>query len=100
MANQTAPAQEYAQQIVAASVDYAMLFLDPDGVVRFWNPGAEKIFGYSPADAIGRHYNFLFTEEDCRAGVPDAELRATTETGKASSTRWLVRQSGTRFWAE
>ncbi|HYO79902.1 MAG TPA: ATP-binding protein [Bryobacteraceae bacterium] len=100
MANQTAPAPEYCQQIVAASVDYAMLFLDGDGVIRYWNTGAEKIFGLPAAEAIGRHHNFLFTEEDCRSGVPDAELRTAAESGKSLAARWLVRHDGTRFWGE
>ncbi|WP_205960317.1 PAS domain S-box protein [Ramlibacter henchirensis] len=31
----------------------AVILADPDGVIRLWNRGAEVIFGYSSAEAIG-----------------------------------------------
>ena len=100
MANQTAPAPDYAGIIVAASTDYAMMFLDAEGVIRFWNPGAEKLFGSAPADAIGRHFNFVFSEEDCRSGLPDADLRTAGQSGKATSYQTLVRANGGRVLCE
>ena len=30
-----------------------------DGLVRLWNPGAEQLFGYAAAEAVGRHIRFL-----------------------------------------
>ena len=33
--------------------DYAIFLLDPQGNVASWNPGAERIKGYKPADIIG-----------------------------------------------
>jgi PAS domain S-box-containing protein len=32
----------------------ALVFADPSGVVRTWNAGAEALFGYGAADAIGQ----------------------------------------------
>jgi len=40
--------------IVAATVPDGLAVLDPDGVVRSWNPAAHQLTGLSAVDAIGR----------------------------------------------
>ena len=50
------------QRIVAESGD-AVVFADRDGVIRLWNPGAETIFGYSQADAIGHTLDLIVPEK-------------------------------------
>jgi PAS domain S-box-containing protein len=42
---------------IVQSADEAIVSADPDGVIRSWNPAAERLFGHSPAEAIG-HSNF------------------------------------------
>ena len=37
----------------------AMMLVDIDGIVRFWNDGAEAYFGYAAADVVGRPMDFL-----------------------------------------
>ena len=32
----------------------AIVVTDPDGLIRLWNEGAARIFGYSAADAWAR----------------------------------------------
>ena len=32
------------------------------GIIRFWNPGAERIFGYRSADAIGQSLDIIIPE--------------------------------------
>jgi two-component system, NarL family, sensor histidine kinase DevS len=34
--------------------DDAMLSLTPDAIIQTWNPGAERLFGYTAAEIIGR----------------------------------------------
>jgi two-component system cell cycle sensor histidine kinase/response regulator CckA len=82
-----------------ASVDYAIFHLGVDGVIESWNPGAERIFGYTPAEIIGQHGSILFIPEDVFRGEPERELRFASETGRASDSRWHLRKDGTRFWA-
>ena len=36
-----------------------MVGITPEGIVRLWNPGAEQLFGYTEAEALGRHIRFL-----------------------------------------
>jgi PAS domain S-box-containing protein len=37
----------------------AILMMDPNGDVSYWNPAAERIFGYTAAEAIGRNLHEL-----------------------------------------
>jgi PAS domain S-box-containing protein len=40
----------------------AIVAADQDGIVRFWNPGAERLFGYSPDETIGRSLDLIIPE--------------------------------------
>jgi PAS domain S-box-containing protein len=79
--------------------DYAIFMADVDGSVLSWNTGAEKIFGYSQDEIIGRAADILFTPEDRAAGVPEKEMATAREKGRASDERWHMRKDGSRFYA-
>ncbi len=40
----------------------AIVAADTDGVIRFWNAGAERIFGHSAEHAIGRSLDLIIPE--------------------------------------
>ena len=48
--------------IVASSED-AIVSKSLDGIVQTWNAGAERMFGYSAAEAIGRHISLIIPED-------------------------------------
>ena len=50
-----------AEAILSTTSD-AIVGADKDGVIFFWNPGAERIFGYSRADAIGQSLDIIIPE--------------------------------------
>lgn len=53
---------EDTRRLLAAIVDAAedaVYAIDPDGIILSWNPGAERLFGYRAAEAVGRHWEFL-----------------------------------------
>ena len=50
---QDRPVPDPAQ--ILATISQAVVVLDPAGFIVSWNPGAEQLFGWSAADAIGRH---------------------------------------------
>ena len=52
--------------IVTASAD-AIVSVAPDGKFLSWNPGAEKMFGYSAAEAVGRSSSELIVPPSRRA---------------------------------
>jgi PAS domain S-box-containing protein len=45
--------------LIASSED-AIIGLTLDGVIVSWNPGAERLYGYSAADVCGRPFSLLF----------------------------------------
>ena len=49
------------QQIVSFAPD-AILFSDHEGIIRLWNRGAEMIFGFSAAEAIGQSLDLIIPE--------------------------------------
>ena len=80
--------------------DHAFFTLDPEGRVNSWSAAAEYVLGYTEAEAIGQSFSFIFTPEDRQRGVPEAELRAAREQGRAEDERWHPRKGGERFWGK
>src|ERR1700734_3842570 len=62
----------------------ALLALSLSGVVLFWNRGAEAIFGYTTADAVGQQLDALIVAPEERA----AAQRALVETIERGSTSY------------
>jgi PAS domain S-box-containing protein len=50
------------QRIVEDS-PIAILFADRDGKIRFWNAGAEAIFGYTAEEALGQSLDLIVPEK-------------------------------------
>lgn len=50
-----------AEAILSTRSD-AIVAADRDGIIRFWNPGAERIFGYSSQAAIGKSLDIIIPE--------------------------------------
>ncbi|HYZ31966.1 MAG TPA: PAS domain S-box protein [Crenalkalicoccus sp.] len=85
--------------LVEAMVDYAVYLLDPEGRVRSWNPGAQRITGYRAEDIIGKPFATFFTEEDRRLGRPEQALETARRSGHSASEGWRERKDGSRFRA-
>ena len=79
--------------------DYAILYLDHQGIVENWNFGAEKIKGYKAEEIIGKDFSTFYTKEDRESGLPQKLLNLAISKGKATQEGWRVRKDGTHFWA-
>ena len=90
---------DLAREIVENATDYAIFTLDTAGIITSWNPGGERILGYSAAEAVGMDFAELFLEADRIAGTPGGELARAMQVGRAEDTRWHVRSNGEEFWA-
>jgi PAS domain S-box-containing protein len=93
-------AQERFRLLVEGAQDYAMFLLNPEGHITFWSAGAERLFGYSEAEALGQHSRLIFSDEDRQRGVPEAELLTAATRGRAVDRRWHQRRDGSHFWAD
>jgi len=47
----------------ARAAEDAIVVLSPEGTINFWNPAAERIYGYSADEALGRPFTFLVPPE-------------------------------------
>jgi PAS domain S-box-containing protein len=50
-----------AEAILETQSD-AILVADRDGVIRFWNPGAVRIFGFTAEEAVGQPLDLIIPE--------------------------------------
>ncbi len=46
-------------RVLSAGAQDAILMMDHEGMVTFWNAAAERLFGYSPAEVFGRSLHKL-----------------------------------------
>ena len=91
--------EQQLRLLIESVKEYAIFSIAPDGTIKTWNAGAEKIFGYTQAESIGRNFDILYGADDVTAGVPVGELRKATTHGFTNVERWLVRKDGTYFLA-
>src|SRR5438046_931844 len=72
------PAEQrhYYETLIEASPT-AIVMGDADFVVTLWNPGAERLFGYSSEEAIGAHL------DDLVANHPDIHAEAVAWSAEA-----------------
>ncbi|MFN2327229.1 MAG: PAS domain S-box protein, partial [Gemmatimonadales bacterium] len=76
--------------------DYAIFMLDPDGTIVSWNRGAERIKGYTEAEAVGRHFSIFYGEEDQNAARPRRALEIALREGRYQDEGWRYRKNGRR----
>src|SRR5512141_378969 len=56
-----APPEQLAARIVSTAPE-AILYADRAGLIQLWNPGAEAMFGWSAAEAVGRSLDLIIPE--------------------------------------
>jgi PAS domain S-box-containing protein len=69
-----------AEAVLRARSD-AIIAADHEGTIRFWNPGAERIFGYISKEAIGRSLDLIVPERLRHRHW--SGYRRTMQTGKS-----------------
>ncbi len=54
-------ADAVARALLSGVAD-AIVACDRDGIIRLWNPGAARIFGYAAEEAVGRSLDIIIPE--------------------------------------
>jgi PAS domain S-box-containing protein len=91
--------EERLRLIIKSVEDYAIITTDTKGIINGWNPGAERIFGFTPDEILGQNAELLFTPEDRKKGVPAKEMQNAIKKGSADDERFHLRKDGTLFYA-
>ena len=87
-----------SQDQVLDCVDLAVIATDADGVVCSWNARAEALYGWSKAEALGRHVAELTVPADAQRSAEG--IIAALQRGESwQGTFRLRRKDGSRFSA-
>ena len=79
---------------------HALFTVDEKGLVTSWNGGAERLFGFGEAAAVGKDFSTFFAPEDVQVKIPSQLLDRAKLQGAATDQGWQLRQDGTRFFGE
>jgi two-component system CheB/CheR fusion protein len=90
--------EERLRLLIESVEDYAIIIQDVEGRIEVWNPGAERMFGYTSAEAVGQSVEIIFTPEDRAEGAHLKEMNAARKAGHAADERWHLRKDGSRFY--
>ncbi len=91
--------EERLRKMFEGIKDYAMIMLDPEGLVTSWNEGARRIKGYEANEIIGQSFKKFYPPQDIQMGKCEYELVEAAETGRFEDEGWRIRKDGTKFWA-
>lgn len=82
----------------------AVIMLDRDSRVTFWNPAAEKIFGYSEPEIIGRNLHALLCSgqqlEAFQAGLEEMQLSGAGALAGKTVELTALRNDGAEIFVE
>lgn len=76
-------ASERKIKAMSQAVDDALVMLDGQGKVRFWNPAAERLFGYTAGEALGMDFHEMAAPPHLRETARKG-LRNFARTGQGA----------------
>ncbi|MGC4058935.1 MAG: PAS domain S-box protein [Chitinophagaceae bacterium] len=80
--------------------EYAIIYMNKDGIIENWNKGAENIKGYTAEEIIGKSFSLFYTDQDRARQLPQQLLALAAESGKAKHEGVRVKKDGSLFWAD
>jgi PAS domain S-box-containing protein len=83
--------------IIQGVRDYAILTLGPNGEIRTWNAGAERMTGCTYEEIVGQNYSRFFSAEDLKRGRPQEILRLAAANDLYEEQGMRIRKDGSRF---
>ena len=86
--------------LIDSAERHAICLLDSEGKVLIWNAGAERMYGWTADEIVGKSYELMFESADREAGVPGSHLAQARHTGTTRARSWRVRKDGSRFLAD
>lgn len=92
-------AAEELNLLIDGAENYAIYMLDSSGRVTIWNSGAERLKGWSEAEAIGKHMSLFYPPDAVAAGKPEADLDRAAAEGRFEEEDWRLRKDGSEFLA-
>src|SRR4051794_39625219 len=94
---------QFASRLLA-TMSEAVIYADATGIIRSWNPGATRLFGFSEAEAIGASLDLIIP-----SGLRERHWHGYHETMRTGQSRYengallsvpAVRKYGSRVSVE
>jgi hypothetical protein len=92
-------AEQRSRLILESVRTHAIFMLDPVGNVASWNPGAERIKGYTADEIVGQNFSRFYMPADVAGGKPQRDLSLAATQGLFEEEDLRVRKDGSIFWA-
>ena len=96
-AEQLREAEDRFRLLLDSVQDYGICMLTPEGEITSWNSGAERLFGYSAGEIVGRNFACFFMPAERDANLPAKQLRAAIQQGRFECEGFRVRRGGSAF---
>lgn len=90
--------EERDRMIVNGVKDHAIFMLTPEGLVKTWNLGAERIEGYTDDEIIGKHFSLFYPPGEREKNKDVLSIAKTI--GKYEDRVILIRKDNSQLWAQ
>ncbi|MCU0544677.1 MAG: response regulator [Oscillatoriaceae cyanobacterium Prado104] len=84
--------------MLESAKEYAIFTLDTSAKIASWNPGAERLLGYSEAEILGSEGRTLYAPEENDFDRLGWELHTALTQGQVENECWHIRKDSSRFW--
>jgi len=92
-----------SERVVLDAVGHAIIVTDLNGEITFWNPAAEKIYGWAASDALGKNVLDVTPTSQSRdqgKAIFDKLVAGESWSGEFDvrdrNGRWSIRRYGTQ----
>jgi PAS domain S-box-containing protein len=99
LAEREARQSQQRLSMLVSATPLGVLFVDPDFRIVEWNAGAERIFGFSAAEAVGRRADIIIPVS-ARPYVDDIYRQLLANTGGFRGTNKNLRKDGREIFCE
>jgi len=87
---------QFAHRLVSGMPD-AIVYADAEGVIRLWNRGATRIFGFTEAEALGRSLDIIIPERLRERHWQGYRATMRTDAGQMIGIAAIMRDATARF---
>ena len=87
-------------ELAAYITSFGVYHLDQEGHIRSWNPGAQRLTGFTARDVLGRPFAQLFGREAVAKRQPAQVLNFCRAHQRVREEQWRTRADGGSFLAD
>jgi PAS domain S-box-containing protein len=91
-------------RVLLQTMSDAVIYSDAEGIIRFWNDGAERIFGFARSEALGQSLDLIIPENLRKRHWEGYDQTMRTGTSRYEAGALLavpaMRKDGTRISVE